>query len=64
MKRSGLIDQYQCGIVERVFAWLEVFGVQYTVENAPSGCNMHERGVCEIRFRFLWNDASRSPEDG
>lgn len=54
VKRLGLIDTYQCGIVERLFGWLEELEIQYTVENAPTGCNLHMHGKCQMVFHFFF----------
>ena len=51
VKKFGLIDAYDCGIVERVKGWLDALGVSYTATEI-SGCLMHQRGECKIDFRF------------
>ena len=51
VKKFGLIDTYDCGIVERVKGWLDALGVKYTSTDF-TGCLMHECGKCIIDFRF------------
>ncbi len=52
VKRLGTIDKYECGIVERVFGWLEVLDVGYTITPKPNGCNMHNFGRCEMEMKL------------
>jgi len=52
VKKFGMIDMYQCGIVMRVQGWLEALGVEYRMEPEFTGCLMNENGKCEIIFRF------------
>jgi Family of unknown function (DUF6125) len=52
MKRMGVSDRYQCGLVYRVGAWVETLGVAYEIDPPINGCMMHERGYCSARFRF------------
>ncbi|MFC1857223.1 DUF6125 family protein [Thermodesulfobacteriota bacterium] len=51
VKKFGLIDSYDCGIVERVKGWIDALGVKYTSTDF-TGCLMHEHGKCVIDFRF------------
>ena len=59
MKRVGVIDQYECGIVERVYGWFEELEIKYTVESDSKGCNMHEYGKCETRFIFNFEELNQ-----
>ena len=52
VSKYGLIDSYECGIVERIKGWLEGLGVWYVMEPDFTGCLMHQSGRCEINFRF------------
>ena len=51
MTKMGAIDGYQCGILERIKAWLEGLGVDYTMDPEIKGCLMHSHGVCQGEFR-------------
>lgn len=51
VKKFGLIDSYDCGIVERVKGWLDGLGVRYTSTDF-TGCLMHQCGECIIDIRF------------
>jgi len=52
MKRMGVSDRYQCGLVYRVGAWVETLGVAYEIDPPMNGCMMHEKGYCSARFKF------------
>ncbi len=52
MKRKGMNGHYQCGLVYRVGAWVEILGVEYEIDPPVRGCLMHERGYCSASFRF------------
>lgn len=52
VKKYGIIDNYECGIVERVKGWLESLGVTYKMTPDFKGCLMHQNGICEIYFLF------------
>lgn len=51
MTQMGAIDGYQCGILERIKAWLDSLGVSYTMEPEIRGCLMNTHGVCKGEFR-------------
>jgi hypothetical protein len=54
IKQIGVIDQYQCGIMERIYAWLDGLGMKYSVSPQVEGCMMHTDGKCfrDISFTF------------
>ena len=54
MKRLGVIDRYECGVLYRVLCWLESAGLKYKVPDEINGCLMHTKGTCsgEVRFFF------------
>ena len=52
VSKYGLIENYECGVVERVKGWLEGLGVSYVMKPDFEGCLMHQTGKCEIDFRF------------
>lgn len=51
VRRIGAIDQYQCGIFERIEAWLDGMGIKYTVTPTVNGCMMHTDGNCHREYR-------------
>lgn len=52
VRKFGLIDQYDCGIIERVMGWLDHVGVSYKLSPEFTGCLMHQKGECVIDFIF------------
>jgi hypothetical protein len=46
MKRLGVVDQYRCGIFERLHAWFEALGLEHHVDPPIEGCLKHETGGC------------------
>ncbi len=56
VKKYGIIDSYECGIVERVKGWLESLGIKYKMVPDFNGCLMHQNGKCVIDFHFDLNE--------
>jgi hypothetical protein len=56
--RLGVIEGYECGIFDRIQAWVEALGVEFEITPGGSRCMMHFEGECFREFRF-----SLSPED-
>jgi hypothetical protein len=52
IKRIGIIDQYECGIIERLKGWFEELGIKYTITPQINGCMMHKNGECFRNFKF------------
>ena len=54
VKQIGAIEQYQCGIFERIYGWFDGMGMKYSVSPQVEGCMMHTDGKCfrEITFTF------------
>lgn len=54
MVALGVAERYECGIFERIYAWLDVLGVEYTPGPQPPLCQMWHHGRCrrEIELRF------------
>ncbi len=51
MAALGAIESYQCGIFERILAWLDGLGLEVTVDPAIEGCMMHREGHCRHRVQ-------------
>lgn len=54
IKNIGVIDQYECGIFERIEGWFEGLGITYTVEPKVTTCIMHTKGRCYQDYRFFF----------
>jgi Family of unknown function (DUF6125) len=52
VSKFGMIENYECGIIERVKGWLDSLDITYKVSPEFTGCLMHQNGKCEIDFRF------------
>ena len=52
VKRYGMIETYECGILERVKGWLDTIKVDYEMTPDFNGCLMHQRGTREVDFHF------------
>lgn len=54
IKALGMIDQYDCGIFERIEGWFNGLGIKYDILPKVSGCMMRSQGECyrEIQFYF------------
>jgi hypothetical protein len=52
LERLGFIDQYECGIFERINAWLETLGIKYTVSPEVKGCMMCSTGSCYRDYKL------------
>ncbi len=56
MKKIGMIDRYECGIFERINAWLDALKIRYTVSPRVQGCMMHTDGRCYRDYTLLFTD--------
>jgi len=55
VEKFGMIDNYECGIVERVKGWMDGIGVTYKMTPNFKGCLMHQYGKCVVNFVFDLN---------
>jgi hypothetical protein len=46
IKGLGLIDQYECGIKERAYGWMDGLGIEFEVQPDTLACTMHTTGKC------------------
>jgi len=54
IKLLGALEQYQCGIFDRIYAWYDGMGLKYSVSPAVTGCMMHTDGKCFREFTFTF----------
>jgi hypothetical protein len=52
IKRIGVIDQYECGVIYRLACWFDSLGLKYSVTPDIKGCLMLKNGMCSGEFRF------------
>jgi hypothetical protein len=55
VKALGVIDRYECGVMERIDAWLDTLGLKWEVEPKVTGCMMHTHGECYRNYRFFFD---------
>jgi len=55
IKAMGVIDRYECGIMERIDTWLDTLGLKWEVEPKITGCMMHTHGECYRNYRFFFD---------
>jgi hypothetical protein len=56
IKALGVIDKYECGIMDRVESWFDCLGIQYEVEPKVIGCMMHTEGKCYRDYTFFFEN--------
>jgi hypothetical protein len=54
VKALGVLDRYECGIMERIESWLDTLGVKWEVEPKVTGCMMHTEGRCYREYHFFF----------
>ena len=64
MKRLGVIDRYECGVIYRVACWFLSLGIGYTVAPPIDRCIMHSSGSCRGEFTFRLGEAPGEPGAG
>ncbi len=52
VKKLGVIDQYECGIMTRIAGWFKGLGIGFTMDPPLNGCLMRKKGACSGRFEF------------
>jgi hypothetical protein len=55
MKRLGVADRYECGIMLRIETWFETLGIKYEVQPIITGCMMHTEGRCFRDYKFFFD---------
>ena len=52
MKRMGMIESYECGVMYRIECWLESLDLKFVATSQPGKCRMHETGCCAGSYEF------------
>ena len=55
IKALGVIDRYECGIMDRIEAWWNTLGLKWEVTPKVTGCMMHTDGVCYRDYKFFFD---------
>ena len=58
VRALGVIDRYECGIMDRIEAWWDALGLKWEVEPKITGCMMHEQGQCYRDYRFTFGSTA------
>ncbi|ADK83551.1 hypothetical protein Deba_0172 [Desulfarculus baarsii DSM 2075] len=61
MTALGVADRYECGIYERIYAWLDALGVEHHDDCPTNLCQMIHYGHCRREMFFRFPDASPTP---
>ena len=56
IKRIGVIDEYKCGIFDRIDSWLDNLGIKYEVFPTIENCLMNTNGRCYRDYKFYFNE--------
>lgn len=54
--KIGVIEQYECGIFERIEGWFDTLNVDYDVKPNLKGCLMHTNGRCIRNYFFFFDN--------
>jgi len=52
MKRMGVIESYECGVMYRIECWLESLDLKFVAKPRAEKCQMHEKGCCMGDYEF------------
>lgn len=54
----GVVGDYECGIYERIYGWLDALGVRHEVTPDAVHCTLHHAGECVRRLRIDFPEAA------
>jgi Family of unknown function (DUF6125) len=54
IKALGVIDRYECGIMDRIEGWWDALALKWEVQPKVTGCMMHTDGVCYREYKFFF----------
>ena len=52
MEKAGLLKDYECGIFERIFGWLDAMKLTYSASPDLSRCLKFKGRECEVNIKF------------
>ena len=52
IKKLGVVEGYQCGVLPRIQGWLEGLNIDYEMIPPVHGCQMHRTGECSVDFKI------------
>jgi len=54
IKRLGVIDKYECGVLYRIKCWLEALNIQSQFTPEIGLCHMNNTGTCNGKIEFVF----------
>lgn len=55
VRALGVIDRYECGIMDRIEAWWDTLGLKWEVEPKVTGCMMLTNDKCFREYKFTFD---------
>ncbi len=55
MRRAGLLDGYECGVVYRIECWLKALGIRHEVDPAVGRCQMRVDSSCRSDIHVVFD---------
>ncbi len=52
----GVVAEYECGIYDRIYGWLDAFGIDYQVTPSGPQCLMQHSSRCERQIDMSFGD--------
>jgi hypothetical protein len=56
IRKMGVIDQYQCGVLYRIEVMFKSLGLDYTLSRPIGDCQMAREGKCRLEVQFNFPD--------
>jgi hypothetical protein len=53
IKRMGVIEQYECGVLYRIKCWLDELGIKHRFNPEIGKCHMHVNGCCSGEIQLF-----------
>jgi hypothetical protein len=53
MRRAGLLDGYECGVVYRIQCWMEALGTRHDIDPPVGRCRMTPDAGCVTEIRLV-----------
>ena len=54
IKRLGVIDKYECGVLYRIKCWLQELEIEHQFNPEIGKCIMHQSGICSGEIQLLF----------
>ncbi len=54
IKKMGVIDKYECGVLYRVKCWLKELGIKNKFDPEIGKCHMHHKGQCSGKIQLFY----------